>query len=189
VRACALLVLVACTHVKLEVPPPDAPLPERVKAYQALRPLHREDWRVADAPRIQWTRSLVLANGLEVVDPEDLSPAVHPGSPTAEWIGSYEKKNKPWKVLAPLAACSFALGATVAAYGLGVLLSGHGHDPGFVGPSATIALYASAPLIAGIPLIAVVIGFLLVPDSDADRLHAFESYHADLKAFLGVEPP
>src|SRR6185503_436013 len=88
-RALLSLVLAACgePHVVLQAARPDAPLPERQKSYQHLRPAATAQTVIvnqSDGSISTGHSSVILANGQTVHHPEDMIPVVRDDSPTAE---------------------------------------------------------------------------------------------------------
>jgi len=176
----AMAVLAGCEHVKLTAPALSAPLEERQKAYQELKPRQTEDYYIVEARRMKWTRSLVLNDGREVLDPVDLRPVVLPDSETARFIDSYADKNEPWPIIGWVALASGAIGAgllTTVIAGLTRSLSPGAQN----GLAVTGVVFAIA-----VPLGALLTGWLIVPDSEEDRLSAFSTYDADLRRRLGL---
>lgn len=181
-----VLLLAACAHVELVLPPAEASHDERVHAYERLKPVNAERYRLIEARKVEWTRALVLANGFEVQDPVDLKPAVLPGSKTALAIAEYEHKTKPWSVLAPIAGFGFAAGATTL---LASIIFGttqrRSFDPA-VSPVGWVALTGIA-VMAVLPIVALVTGFIIAPDAEQERAVAFSSYGGDLREKLRID--
>ncbi len=74
-------------HVVLHAARPEAPLPERQKSYQHLRPAATAQTLVvnqSDGSITAGRSSVILANGLTVHHPEDMVPVVDDDSATAE---------------------------------------------------------------------------------------------------------
>ena len=74
-------------HVALQAARPEAPLPERQKSYQHLRPAASAQTVIvnqSDGSISAGRASVILANGQTVHHPEDMLPVVPPDSPTAE---------------------------------------------------------------------------------------------------------
>jgi len=171
--ALAVLVLAGCAHEKLVVPPPDAPLEERLKAYEQLK------------PKSNGARSLVLANRQEVTQPVDLLQVVPPGSETARAVEAYEQKNKPWNTLAPIAGYGFGAGATLATASYIPRLFQPGPQ---IDTVLLVTTVIGVVVMFGVPLTSLLIGLFTVPDSEAERKSAFSSYDTDLKRKLGLLP-
>ncbi|MCE9579805.1 MAG: hypothetical protein K8W52_42200, partial [Deltaproteobacteria bacterium] len=110
-----------CFHTQLAAPPPGAALPERLAAYQQLRPAG-EVQTVAITTNQYGTSvstelDLVLAGGEDVRHADDLLPVVDPQSPTARSAReSADARGKKW---------GWVLGGTaVSVLGFGVMMSG-----------------------------------------------------------------
>ncbi len=184
--ALAVVVLAACGHEKLMVPPVTAPRPEREKAYAQLRPKHVEQYRIISDPPTPgaWNRSLVLGNGKAITEPVDLLQAVLPDSQTAKAVEEYQRKNKAWHILTPIAGYGFGVGATLATVGLVSGIGGFGsRDLQFY------MLLTGGIMTIAAPIIALVIGWALTPDTERERQTAWASYDHDLKARLDLLPP
>ena len=181
--AASVVLLCAC-HAHLELPPAGASREERTASYEQLRPAGEERWREMDAPRIKWTRSLVLNNGNEITDPADLLPVVPPDSATAIAITQYEERNKPWKVLAPIAGYGFAAGAALTLFGVITRITGV-----ITGDANLYTTLGGITLMTVLPLGALITGFFLVPDTEEERHRAFNTYDGDLKTALGLDRP
>lgn len=189
----SLVLVVGCSHVELKLPPADASSDERQHAYGRLRPKGTEQYQMMDAHVMKWTGALVLNNDLEVTDPVDLLPVVPADSETAKAIASYEQRNKPWAVLAPIAGYSFAAGASTLLFGLGTAIAGATRGGTTFGQPYDNAIgYATLVGVAVmiiVPLAALITGFFIVPDTEDDRARAFHSYDHDLKRALGLDTP
>lgn len=89
--ACLVASLLGCSvqHVSLSAPPSSAPPPERVKAYERLRPLSTAEARTgirgaAPASVLRTSEALQLAGGQRVEQPEDLLPVLPENSDAAQ---------------------------------------------------------------------------------------------------------
>ncbi|MBL8954746.1 MAG: hypothetical protein JNK82_28470 [Myxococcaceae bacterium] len=179
-RSVVLLLVTACAHEKLVVPARDAPLEERQKAYAELKPkgVSRAKVRGRVPEPGVWDRALVLANGINITEPVDLLQAVPADSATATAIAAYEKKNALWHFLGPLAGYGFGVGATVVTAGIVANLTSTG--PGAARDFGVYGTLTGAIVMLAVPITAVVLGWLLVPNADVERKAAWGAYHGDL---------
>ena len=177
-----------CAHVKLELPPPDAPFEARAQAYERLKPKSREQWRTMGVHRMRFIRSMVLQSDEVVVEPADLLPLVPEDSETARHVRAYEEKNRPWDLLGKIAGCGFGTGAALATFSVSMSLA-RSHRGSF-GPeldgAASVAGWVGMPVMVLVPLVAVVVGWLVVEDTEPDRMAAFSAYDRDLQRALGL---
>ena len=177
--ACLVSVMGACfapAHVTLPVPPPDATPDQRVAAYEALS---------ANVEKVSYSqscnaygcnsssqRSVILANGTEVGNVEDLLPLVPADSETARHIHAAETAR--------------AKAAKRGLIGTGVMFGAV--VTGLVGFS--VGEPAVGGVGFGVGLIsAIVVGVLVVPQTwkwHRENAAAFHSYNADLGRQLDV---
>ena len=109
-----IFLLVGCqAHVRLNPPPlANAPIKERVKAYDELKPIVHRELYVYNGygAAYQSLSSLTLGSGQRVYYPEDLLPVVGQDNKFADWTRQYQRYNN--------------IGTTVMWSGLGVELLG-----------------------------------------------------------------
>ena len=185
-RGLVFLMLAGCSHVTFELPEAGAPRDVREKAYAEYRPVHVQGVKQLDAPKVKWIRSLQLANGEEVLEPEDLLPAVTPDSVTAQTVATYQQKNRAWRVLAPISGWTGVGGVTALTWFLAVSATHRGNGDA-LDTSARVALWTGLPLL-GVALVSLIVAFIVVPDSEPERAAAFTSFDADLRTRLALDP-
>lgn len=188
--------LTACqAHVSLKAPPPEAPLEDRVKAYEELQRLSsyelvsvRAGAVVSSAPSY-----LQLRNGARVYHPEDLLPVLAPTSVAAQAATESQAARGRFGTY-------LGVGGGIGAAGLiavVALMASAPEVPGVGSPEFGTALKARGERVGlgvgvGIASVAVGLGVALIgnliegrPAADALRT-AFETYDAGLRARLSL---
>ena len=164
------------------VPEKTAPLADRQRAFQDLRPVHssRDESGSTGRPSLTW---LELGDGTRVKDPQVLLAAVDPISPTAGYVRAYGKilaKARPW----------LSVGAVVIGTGVGMMIYGLGatalHGLESNGAFGNLVVGAGVALLGLIPS---VVGVVLANSASADkaRTGAFQSYEQSLAHRLDVD--
>ena len=174
------------SHVQLSAPPPTAPLPERMAAYERLRSTGYQQTHVTTVNRwgaatgtTRTTDFLQLASGERVYFPEDILPAVGPNSPSG--IAALESQAsrgaaRAWSIV--------SIGALVA--GLGVMLSSLAFisDEGDSDTAITLLLAGGGVAIVG--------SLLLIPvyvnnaNAADEATTAYELYNSSLAGNLAL---
>lgn len=162
--AACLFVATGCAQrVKIVVPASDAPIAERVTAYNAYRP--KESLTVTF--RGDTSESIKLGNDEYVSFPADLLPAVEPASKTAAHIDRHLDYELASNVVA---GGTFA---TTVGWVTSIFAYGFTDGATYTKPLPLTLLLVS---LGGI----IVNGFVLGPEAAKERVAAFESYDTDL---------
>lgn len=109
-------------RVPLSAPPSDAPLDERVKAFERLEAIGEEYHQLGGSvrpgrdPNASPT-ALVLSDGTRIHDPRDLSPVVRTDSQTARAIDRYDTVYKRWRPLVIVGSVMVPVGVMAASVG------------------------------------------------------------------------
>lgn len=100
-----------------ELPPPEAPLAERQRAFAELAPAGRVDRVMLKYDREvgRWSQYVVLGNGQTVAHPADFLPVLKPGAPTSLHAASFEGH-------VSRRSLSVIIASSILAVGLGVLV-------------------------------------------------------------------
>ncbi|MEI6804977.1 MAG: hypothetical protein WCK49_00535 [Myxococcaceae bacterium] len=172
----SVLFLVGCqAHVQLSAPPlADAPIKERVKAYDELKPIvHRELYIVNGYGGVSSnSSSLTLGNGQRIYHPEDLLPVVGPNNKFAESTQQYLEYNR-------LGTTFMWSGLGVEILGTSLMLAGiprsFGRNSGEIGP--TFAIGAGMVVLG---LVGVIVGYIFEAKSSDYKASAFDVYDSVL---------
>ena len=178
-----LLGATACTpRVQLSAPPASAPIEARQQAYQQLRPAGVTQDIVVTSNRFSAnaslvTRSLVLANGMEVFHPADLLPVVRQTSITTGHIMRWERKRRIGNIL-------LGAGAGASILGVSLMIVDLVNDDGEVfGP-----LFITGGIIALVGAVVSLAGRFVKAAAANHRRSAFQSYDSSLQERLQLQP-
>lgn len=159
-------------RVQLRAPDPQAPLEERLAAYESLRPVTRTD--LFFYKRKETIQSITLQDGTTIYHTRDLLPVVAAHSPTAAWAreeASYRRSALYWNL--PLVG-----GAALSFLSMLAVVQGDqfGLDRAFF--FSTTSLLASAPL--------TLIVRARNRRANQAREAAFADYDASLREYLNL---
>lgn len=167
-------------HVDLpKLPARDASLAEREEAFAALSPVKDDEPSLAG---FAYPRFILLNNGLRVMDPIDLLPAVDPTSSTALFARAATEKARSSRI-------AYGVAFGMEAVGLGLMLSALAMDdsrPGVPPSTATLGLLLGGAGVGLLSLIPAIIGFVLQWDAGVEQRSAFLMYPKDLRRTLGL---
>jgi hypothetical protein len=173
--------LAGCAHAPLVAPPTDASGEELEAAWKRLRPSGLEELQQKqDSLTVaKWKDALVLGDGTKVTDPMALLPVVHPDSKTAQHARTWRDRNKPAQVF-----MGVTVGSLIGAIGLGsvdIALAVTGGRP----QGAIAAAHATGYVICmSSAFLGAILGFLIIGNTEPERLQAFKAYPSDLHDFL-----
>lgn len=186
----ALVVLSGCAVPRVSlrpVPPKDASLEERTRAWRALLP-HRGLMMVEHTQGVRsgaHLTSITLHDGTRVVDPRDLAPAVEPTSPVLVYAEDWARKSETASTLSVVQLLMFTVG--VAAI-LGAVFA---PEPPNVTPGQPT--YRTVLGIGGLASVALqgvpaLISRVVSNNANNDRTAAFHAYPSSLAERLGFDP-
>ncbi len=187
VSACvALLVsgaLAGCAapHVALSAPAPDAPLQERVSAYERLSPVHATHDPFSRSFRPISHESIRLSGGEEVHYAEDLLPVVPERSRTAN---SARKSAELRRSGAWIGNAGLVVGLAGAALTFGAILPFAGGDREAPPVARTLGGVGVLAMVGGI--VTMLVGKGKVNKADDEQMWASATYDADLRARLNL---
>ena len=171
-------------RTNLKVPPPSASFQERVKAYKSFRVKKVRLRFIVYEGQVsssggRWI-ALVLGNGEEVYEPDDLLPAVLPNSRTANAIRNYRKavrgSSLAWGLGIPLSIL------VPAALGVGGVAAA-----GSSGQGTLVLLGTSAALFLGGMISTTVVGFFMMNKAYFNRRRVLFHYDKDLQKRLKIQ--
>jgi hypothetical protein len=181
-----LLLASGCvTHVVLPlVPSKAAPLVERAAAYRELEPLPDPLPAAAAFGNVPPTTFVVLSNGLRVMDPVDLLPAVDASSATAQFAHAATEKGERARAAQIVSFSMEGAGLMLAIGALGTAAS----RPPSAGPTdLTFGLAFSGAGVALAALIPLAIALWSQFDAGIEQRSAFITYPKDLKKRLALD--
>jgi hypothetical protein len=180
----------ASTRVVIrDVPAKDAPLDERLAAFEKLKPAEASTaFRLSSSAEGSFEKGLLLTDGTFVSDPRDLAPAVENDSSTAVYTNSYIQHKQERKELGTVSKVLLAIGgggivATIAVASV--------PNPN---PDANSVVFPTALTISALVafISAAVAGIAGIgPNAKAakDRLGAFQNYRKSLLKRLDLKDP
>lgn len=176
------LILNGCfPHVNLQAPPPNAPLEERIIAYEQLSASSRTD---IISGGVRSTASVQLNNGQEIYYVDDLMPVIALDSPTAEWIREHQalrKKALPWGFATLGSIGVFFAGFSVSFARFASL------DPLATEPDKVLV---TAGVVSGVSLASTLVLGLIAKakakKAENARTNAFTTYNESLRAYLNL---
>lgn len=167
------------------VPSKDAPLDERVAAAKDLMPESGLQTTYLRNGVVvgQHINHIMLGDGTRVEDPRDLLPAVEPGSPTENYIVSYEDKLKTGRVWNWVST-----GAILAGAGLMLAPLAIRSEQGGIFDGAGLPLFIAGGSTALTGTILALVGGFYFGSAQQDRVSAFETYPKALVKKLDLRP-
>lgn len=187
----ASLTLQSCGlfRVDLKAPSPQAPVDERIEAYEALKPVGEEIPFYSAGTRTEGgvsktSQALLLANGLKVSRPEDLRVAVPPNSNTSKAIKKFGYHDRRSNLL-KLGAWALFMGAITTGI-LGTVVYDN-NDHGNPNHGKSIAIWVGSGVLLAGGITTTVFAIRHAKSAQKSRYQAFKSYDQDLLDYLQIE--